>query len=555
MDAQVKASSSAAASARLKSWKLWASTTAMQNGARLAHRFSKVPAPQPAPFLDSDGELLEQQADAAARPWHSLWASDRLAPPIDFTDAMQTETLGPPTAQCIRAVANSFSSFTAVGNDHINPHSFAALSDDALSCIALIMTSSINSGTMPTALSSISMALLPKPSGGWRTIGIFTTIVRVFMRWTRRHITDLWEGTFVRPGWFGQRGRTCQQATWTLSLAGEFAQATGQAAASALIDLEKAYEHINHEYLWKMAIKHKFNLRLLRFVIRLYQGPRIVMANGIATNTVYALSSSVVAGCAHAAALMKLTLVDSLDYVAARWPAAVATVVVDDTQFQMVGRAGEVRYTILGATADFKRHVEDVAGMKVSVGKLEVVTNSPEVADAVRRTYALRHALRRHTRNLGVDYACGRTIKGGVVKKRLRGVRLRLPMLRRLRAAGARASSLVATGLVPAMVYGSSVIGMRPSELKIARAIAHAALHEHTFGRSVDLDMMIENDGADPAFRATIDVVLHWKAALLELWAPRARLLRTMLRAIVNAAAATCPFADWACVCSRSSGV
>ncbi len=81
------------------------------------------------------------------------------------------------------------------------------------------------------------------------------------------------------------------------------------------------------------------------------------------------------------------------DFAAARWPSAVATVVVDDEpQFQMVGRAGEVRYTILGATADFKRHVEDVAGMKVSVGKLEVVTNPPEVADADRRKSALRHA-------------------------------------------------------------------------------------------------------------------------------------------------------------------
>ncbi len=137
--------------------------------------------------------------------------------------------------------------------------------------------------------------------------------------------------------------------------------------------------------------------------------------------------------------------------------------------------------------------------MEVSVGKLELVTNSTTLTDADRRNSALRHALRRHTRNLGVDYACGRTIRGSVVTKCLRGVRLRLPMLRRLRAAGARASNLVATALAPAMVYGSSAVGMRPSELKIVRAIAHAALCEHTVGRSVDLDLMIEKRRRRPS--------------------------------------------------------
>ena len=49
--------------------------------------------------------------------------------------------------------------------------------------------------------------------------------------------------------------------------------------------------------------------------------------------------------------------------------------------------------------------------------------------------------------------------------------------------------------MAPAMVYGSSVVVMRPSELRIGRAIAHAAIYEHTHGRSVDLDFSLEADG------------------------------------------------------------
>ena len=61
-DAQVHSASSAAAAARLSSWKLWASTTAMENGARLAHRFSRAAAPPPALFRDSKGEILGRRA-------------------------------------------------------------------------------------------------------------------------------------------------------------------------------------------------------------------------------------------------------------------------------------------------------------------------------------------------------------------------------------------------------------------------------------------------------------------------------------------------------------
>eukprot|EP00973_Karenia_brevis_P012967 1759701-Karenia_brevis.AAC.1 len=72
------------------------------------------------------------------------------------------------------------------------------------------------------------------------------------MRWTRRRVTDLWERRFTRPYWFGHRGKSCEQCTWRLSLAGEYATATGQAAASALVDLAKAFEWINFAYLWRM---------------------------------------------------------------------------------------------------------------------------------------------------------------------------------------------------------------------------------------------------------------------------------------------------------------
>ena len=109
----------------------------------------------------------------------------------------------------------------------------------------------------------------------------------------------------------------------------------------------------------------------MRFLIAAYCGPRAVIVNGVATDTVHAIMASVVAGCAHATALMKLTLVDSLDYVVARWPSVKAAVAVDDTLFQMIGRPGAVRLCIMEATREFEEPVESAAGMIVSAGKFE----------------------------------------------------------------------------------------------------------------------------------------------------------------------------------------
>ena len=80
--------------------------------------------------------------------------------------------------------------------------------------------------------------------------GVF---VRVYLRWTCRAVTSSWERGFSGPCWFGQTAHNCQHGTWRLSMAGEFATSVGFSAASALIDLAKAFEHIQFPYLWRMG--------------------------------------------------------------------------------------------------------------------------------------------------------------------------------------------------------------------------------------------------------------------------------------------------------------
>ena len=121
-------------------------------------------------------------------------------------------------------------------------------------------------------------------------------------------------------------------------MAVEFATSVGYSAASALIDLTEAFEHIQFHHLWRMVVTDGFPLRLLWFLIGVYGGPRLLLVENAATKVVRSGGSAVVAGCVHATTLMKLALVDSVDHTLKQLPSLFAAVVVDDTQFQAVGK-------------------------------------------------------------------------------------------------------------------------------------------------------------------------------------------------------------------------
>jgi len=329
-----------------------------------------------------------------------------------------------PTTEEIRLVCSTFSRFTAIGTDNLHPRHIGNLSDDALQVLIVIMMTAINVGKLPSAIETILVVLLPKDSGGTRPIGIFTTIVRVFMRWARRAFTDVWEQSVPRPFWFGIKGATVQRGVWRLSLAGEYAKSTGQAAASALIDLEKAFENISFEWLWVSAQKYGYPLRLLRFLIALYSGPRDVMVDKIATVLVHALLNGVVAGCSHATAMMKLALITSLDHTKQAWKSVFMAVVVDDTQFQAVGPKNMVVRLVGGAARCFCEHAKEHAKLVLNMSKLEVVVDDPQTANEVLKGLGVKARRKLCTRNLGVDYACG--------GKRLKKSLVRMPFLKRL---------------------------------------------------------------------------------------------------------------------------
>ena len=183
----------------------------MADGARVAHRWIK----QVAPGVDAKGLAVQsqEQADLVAKKWHDLWKVGR-AYRIDFG--------GVNSGPVVPSLLTTCSTRTpATGSDNLHPAlHLKHVCENALRVIAMIMTLAANIGFCPAVFATIIMVLLPKATGGWRPIGLFTSVLRVYLRWTRRAVTSSWKRGFTNPYWFGQTAHACQHATSKFSMTG-----------------------------------------------------------------------------------------------------------------------------------------------------------------------------------------------------------------------------------------------------------------------------------------------------------------------------------------------
>ena len=127
--------------------------------------------------------------------------------------------------------------------------------------------------TLPRAIELLLVVLLPKPEGGTRPIGLFPTLVRIFVRYLRPIHACKWEREHSRGYWYGQKRNRCEMAIWKQACLSEYCTYVGMVAASAMLDLHKAFEKVRHCILWSKCASHNFPLHILKFLLMLYSLP------------------------------------------------------------------------------------------------------------------------------------------------------------------------------------------------------------------------------------------------------------------------------------------
>ena len=113
----------------------------------------------------------------------------------------------------IRAAASTFPLGTGLGGDNIAPRAFLRLSDTACAALALLLAPFESAGNWSTALDLVMIALLPKSDDGFRPIGLFPIVIRLWMR-ARIGLARAWVSVNHLPSLYGGAGMGAQRAAW-----------------------------------------------------------------------------------------------------------------------------------------------------------------------------------------------------------------------------------------------------------------------------------------------------------------------------------------------------
>ncbi len=343
-------------------------------------------------------------------------------------------------------------------------------------------------GQWPSATAAVLITLLAKPDGGFRPIGLFPMIVRIWTR-ARRAVATAWENRNARPYFYAGAGKGARPAAWKQALRAEAALVT----------------------------RVEYSRRVLRLSIASYKLARAIGVAGIFSQMISAMRG-ITAGSGLATTELRILLLDFCDDLTARVPRVVLTQFVDDSSIEVAGTSKTATNAKLG-----KAVVGVAAAAGVSLQYLE------------------------RAKSLGVGVAAGTRRHVGVLRSRLKAFTKRLPLYRHLRRSGVNTAGLVRTGGLPAMAYGCEVSGVSPQMLLAQRRAAAAAVSAAAAGKDLNLSLILADatprQATDPAFPAHVDVIGGWAEAVWSSWVPRRVLAKLAAAARLKLAVAAKPWA------------
>jgi hypothetical protein len=391
-------------------------------------------------------------------------------------------------------------------------------------------------GDWPKIVGVILICLIPKSDGGRRPIGLFPSVIRLWMR-IRLEVAKQWQSVNDRGFFYAGPAKGANVASWKQAARAELASFSHIFEfVCALLDLVKAFDRVPFDWLVANAIEYEYPIRILRLSIQAYLLGRVIVIECVCSRVLFA-SRGITAGSVLATIELRVLLIRSMDRLVYRFPSVIATVYVDDTSLETTGSPAQAIKDIVGSTKFLVSEFDDMR-LELSATKNQCLASRPcicgMVAAAVPRAHFKAVTV---AKSLGVAIVAGCRRHTGIIKKRLAVFKARRQLYRRVRRAiGARKThNLLRTGGLPALVYGQATTGVSTCHLlDQRRAVAAAGVA----GGAGDLDMSLAIiDGslkgrADPAFAAHADPIGSFAEAVWCEWLPRQALLSLVSHAI-----------------------
>ncbi len=265
-----------------------------------------------------------------------------------------------------------------------------------------------------------------------------------------------WEVEWDRRYFAAARGKSAADVAWLRSLRAEYASSTGATAASVLWDLKKCYEHGRYTLLATEAREVQFPLAVARLAVAMYSAPRRLMLDGAFAEPIIP-TRGFIAGCTHALAALKATMVRRMDAFVLRNPATDPDLYVDDIEVQVVGSATSVPVDLGRAVRDLSGVLVNDLGYTVAEDKAIVMSNDAQVLKTIIDDVGhIAGTAEEAANKLGVEYTCGRRrpARGGPRRARYRKQLARRRRLSKLKRLGCSIAQVVRRGLIPAASYG-----------------------------------------------------------------------------------------------------
>ena len=424
-----------------------------------------------------------------------------------------------------------------------------AVSPAALEALVRLLSLAERIGRWPDTLQSVMICLLAKPQGGWRPIGLLPSIIRWWMR-ARLGIVREWQAACERPYFFASCGKPADVAAWKQAARSEIVESrSGLAHACLLLDMEKAFERVPHDWLLLQARRYAYPLSVIRLSLEAYRLERVVTVGDACAFPVRP-TGGITAGSVHATIELRLLLLQWLDEALAYNPQLLtATVYVDDVSLECSGTEEQVARTISGAAKVVTEALTTV-GMAFSPTKIAVIASSSALADGIRSN--LRHLVItsvRGTRSLGSAIGCGKVRYTSLQRQRLRDFKVRRSRFQKVRrdVGARRTGAVLRTGGTAALTYGQATIGVSCTMLQAQRRAVAAAYSRGGSPGDLDLTLAMADGSArgraDPAFAAHVDVLGMYADAVWGHWLPHVALDGLLAQATAAAAGRASPWA------------
>ena len=366
------------------------------------------------------------------------------------------------------------------------------------------------SGDVPNQWKVAIIVMLPKTWEVERPIALLHTVYKSLLK-LRWNLIEQWLPVVREkmPWDAAMPGNATADVAIKRLMRCEVSKVKGKHHVTLYMDLSAFYEHIDHHTLIQQALDLKFPPMILYLAMSVYQGPRLVMVDGVASPT-FAAKRGVLAGDPVAPLLAKIALFKPLQEIMQSTAVKSSDVWVDDISLD-VEEASECK-AAHNAFQLYQRLKQTLiqAGHKPSDPKTFFLASTSKAARALNK---LRQEGDPEVKESGLDL--GMTTSAGRVRtvsgqhKRLAKAGKRLKKLRSLKLSVTRKKVRVySASIVAAGIWGHQSQGISPKVQKTLRMQAAKMVHLQTLG-SVDIVLDLqESNIKDPSVEI---IVQHWK--------------------------------------------